>query len=41
MELYILAVVQVHNLLDLVKQEQLIYSICFHEVIRQVHTMIQ
>jgi hypothetical protein len=27
---------QVHNLLELVRQEQLVYSICFHELIRQV-----
>ncbi|CAI8000589.1 Axonemal dynein light chain domain-containing protein 1 [Geodia barretti] len=27
---------QVHNLLELVRQEQIIYSVCFHEVIRQV-----
>ena len=31
-----LSLTQVHNLLELVRKEQVIYNICFHEIIRQV-----
>ena len=30
---------QVHRLLELVRQEQNIYTICFHEIIRQVQAL--
>ena len=30
-------VLQIHNLLELVKKEQNIYNICFNEIIRQVN----
>lgn len=30
-------ILQLHNLLQLIKKEQDIYNICFHELIRQVY----
>jgi hypothetical protein len=33
--MYVLVVIQMHNILELIKKEQNIYNIIFHELIRQ------